>query len=266
MTTPRMPAQPRGTCRSTAAVPPPASGARPHQQVAGEEHPHEPQHDHGDEGGSRTPRRPCRRVTSPPNASPMIERACRPISRNTALSSRNAMLRQFSRSAIRDCAVCRIGDLCPSSSPAHDDAEHAGGVDLLGGDVRRERGQEAERGVDAPDRSRACATKPITMKNTSPTRTPPPAATRKSRPDDAPGHGRRGRRDRGVQRDQGGGVVEQRLALEDGDDAARQPDPAADRGRRHGVRRRDDGADGEGRRTSRGRAGARARAPRRRRW
>ena len=48
----------------------------------------------------------------------MIERACRPISRNTELSSRNAMLRQFIRSAIRDCAVCRIGDLCPSSSPA----------------------------------------------------------------------------------------------------------------------------------------------------
>ena len=28
------------------------------------------------------------------------------------------MLRQFIRSAIRDCAVCRIGDLCASSSPA----------------------------------------------------------------------------------------------------------------------------------------------------
>ena len=28
------------------------------------------------------------------------------------------MVRQFIRSAIRDCAVCRIGALCPSSRPA----------------------------------------------------------------------------------------------------------------------------------------------------
>ena len=48
----------------------------------------------------------------------MIVRAWRPISRKTELSSRNAMLRQVSRSAIRDCAVCRIGDLCASNMPA----------------------------------------------------------------------------------------------------------------------------------------------------
>ena len=57
-------------------------------------------------------------ATSPLNAAAMIERACRPISRKTALSSRNWMLRQLSRSAMRDCAVCRIGALWPSSRPA----------------------------------------------------------------------------------------------------------------------------------------------------
>ena len=57
--------------------------------------------------------------------------------------------------------------------------------------------------------------------------------------------GEAGGRDRRPQRDQGGGVVEQRLALEDRDDASRQPDPAADRRGRDGVGRRDDRADRE---------------------
>ena len=48
----------------------------------------------------------------------MIVRACSPMSRNTPLSSRNWMLRQLSRSAMRDWAVCRIGALWPSSMPA----------------------------------------------------------------------------------------------------------------------------------------------------
>ena len=85
-------------------------GTRTHQEEAGEEHPHEAKHDHGDEGRATDHSDQAgghlatERVT-------MIVRACRPISRNTELSSRNAMLRQVSRSAIRDCAVCRIGDL-----------------------------------------------------------------------------------------------------------------------------------------------------------
>ena len=52
------------------------------------------------------------------STSAMIQRACRPISRKTEFSSRNEMVRQFSRSAIRDVAVCRMGALCPSSRPA----------------------------------------------------------------------------------------------------------------------------------------------------
>ena len=36
----------------------------------------------------------------------------------TVFSRKNAIVRQFIRSAMRDWAVCRIGALCPSSSPA----------------------------------------------------------------------------------------------------------------------------------------------------
>ena len=44
--------------------------------------------------------------------------ACRPMSRKTVFSRTKAMVRQFIRSAMRDCAVCRIGALWPRSRPA----------------------------------------------------------------------------------------------------------------------------------------------------
>ena len=44
--------------------------------------------------------------------------ACRPMRANTVFSSRNAIVRQLIRSAIRDWAVWRIGALCPSRMPA----------------------------------------------------------------------------------------------------------------------------------------------------
>ena len=185
-------------------------------------------------------------VTSPPNASRMIVRACRPISRNTELSSRNAMLRQVSRSAIRDCAVCRTGDLCPSSSPATTtlitpEAWISSAVTYAANGVRK------LSPVSSTGSVTCLRTNPITTKNTSPTRTPPPAATRKSPCHDLPGHGDHGCRDGRVQRDQRGRVVEQRLPLEDRDDAPWQSDPATDRGRGHRVWRRDDRTDREGR-------------------
>ena len=46
-----------------------------------------------------------------------IQRAWRPMSRKTVFSSRNAMVRQLMRSAIRDWAVWMTGALCPSSRP-----------------------------------------------------------------------------------------------------------------------------------------------------
>ena len=70
------------------------------------------------------------------------------------------------------------------------------------------------------------------------------------------------RRDGDAVGDQRRRVVDQALALEDRDDPARDAEPAQDRGRRHGVGRRDDGAQGERRRPLQRRArGARRRAP-----
>ena len=64
---------------------------------------------------------------------------------------------------------------------------------------------------------------------------------------------RPGRGDRGAQRDQRGGVVEQRLPLEDRHDPARDADAPRDRGGRDGVRRGDDGTEREGGRPGDGR-------------
>ena len=55
----------------------------------------------------------------------------------------------------------------------------------------------------------------------------------------------RNRHHREAIEDQRGGVVGQSLALEHDQDAARQPELAGDRQRRHHVRRRDDGAQQE---------------------
>ena len=61
---------------------------------------------------------------------------------------------------------------------------------------------------------------------------------------DAPeGHASADGGDGAPQRDEGRRVVEQRLALEDGDDAARQADPSGDGGGRDGVGRRHDRAE-----------------------
>ena len=47
-----------------------------------------------------------------------IQLVCRPMSRKTAFSSRNANVRQLRRSAIRDDGVCSSGALWPSARPA----------------------------------------------------------------------------------------------------------------------------------------------------
>ena len=62
-----------------------------------------------------------------------------------------------------------------------------------------------------------------------------PAPEDRDRPRDRP--------ERGAEGDQRGRVVEQALALEDGDDPARHADAPRDGGGRDGVRRRDDGAE-----------------------
>ena len=85
---------------------------------------------------------------SPSPAPSTIELAWRPMSRKTAFSRTKAIVRQFSRSAIRDCAVCRIGALWPEQQAGDDDGDHAGGVHLLGGDVRRERDHQRQPAVE----------------------------------------------------------------------------------------------------------------------
>ena len=58
------------------------------------------------------------------------------------------MVRQLRRSAMREDAVCSTGALCPSSSPGDHHGEHTAGVDRLGRDVRQERGDQRDRGVE----------------------------------------------------------------------------------------------------------------------
>ena len=183
--------------------------------------------------------------SSPSPAPSTMARAWRPISRNTVFSRTNAIVRQLSRSAIRDCAVCRIGALWPSSSPATTTAITPEACTLLGGDVRRERDHQREAAVDHrvgqvpadlghdEEEHEADGHAAAGSDAGSPGRPRPVEAAAL---DD---------RQRRAQRDQRGGVVEQRLALEDRDDPPGQADPAADRGRGHGVRRCDDGADRE---------------------
>lgn len=59
------------------------------------------------------------RPTETEPSSPLTMRvAWRPMSRNTACSSRNATVDQVTRSVRRDPEVCTIGALCPMTSPA----------------------------------------------------------------------------------------------------------------------------------------------------
>ncbi len=51
------------------------------------------------------------------DASERMSGSCSPMSRNTAFSSRNAMVRQLVCSDIREAADCSTGDLWPSSRP-----------------------------------------------------------------------------------------------------------------------------------------------------
>ena len=213
-------------------------------------------------GLRRRPRRPAAGVTSSPPTFVMIDLACRPISRKTPPSSRKAMVRQFICSWIRDGAVWRIGALWPSRRPATTTASTP--LAWISSAATY-----AANGVmnDSPLSSSGSVSRrrtlPTTTNTTSPTSTPPPAATTKSRARARYATVAGQRRAQGHQR---GGVVEQRLALEDRDDPARQADPAPDRGRRDGVRRGDDGADREREPARTGPAPASARPRRPRAW
>ena len=157
-------------------------------------------------------------------------------------SRTKATVRQVIRSVIRDCAVWMIGALWPSSRPAtttemtpeawissaatnaaNGVEERDGGVHQRVGDPLAQPGDEHEEG-EADEHAAAGRADEV-----------------EADLDDRHAAGEEG--DRGAQRDQGGGVVEQRLALEDRHDPPRQADPLRHRGRGDRVGRRDDRAD-----------------------
>ena len=155
------------------------------------------------------------------------------------------MVRQLIRSAIRDCAVCTIGALWPSSRPATTTATtpeawiSSAAMKAANGTTNEIAGVEHRVG----DPLAHLARRPRRRRSRRQRRRPRRPGSRRPTCEGLDADRRRG--DRRAQRHQGGGVVEQRLALEDRHDPARQPDPAGDRGRGHGVRRRDHGADRE---------------------
>ena len=158
-------------------------------------------------------------------------------------SSRNWIVVQFTRSLSRDWPDWITGDLWPRISPAVTTAmmpepwnsptsiSSAGTYAAKGtrieiavsntGWVIRRRIGITTRATSRPDRHRhrAAIRKPPV---TSAAETAPPMAD-----------------DRHPEAGDRRGVVDQRLALQDGDQLPGQPDPAGDRGGRHGVRRGD---------------------------
>ncbi len=130
-----------------------------------------------------------------------------------------------------------------------DDGDDSGGVQLFGRDVGDERHGERDGGVEdrlvqaAPDEDGDEADD----------------QSERGRDDDGVGevaersgnveaarHRERGRRDRGAQQHEGGGVVDETLAFEDREQARRQAEPFADRGRGDDIGRADDRAEGDG--------------------
>ena len=103
------------------------------------------------------------------------------MSRKTVFSRMNAMVRQFSRSAIRDCAVWRIGALWPSSRPATTTAMTPDACTCSAATYAAN-GTTSEMPLSSTGSVRCRRSLATTRKKTKPTTTPPPAASRKSRP------------------------------------------------------------------------------------
>ena len=146
------------------------------------------------------------------------------MSRKTVFSRTKATVRHVIRSVIRDWAVWMIGALWPSSRPATTtemtpEACTSSAATNAANGVRNEIAVSISGSVIRL-RSHATSTKKAKPISSA-------AAGRADEVDadlgqrDAAGEGGDG----GAQGDQGGGVVEQRLALEDRHDPAWQPDP-----------------------------------------
>ena len=219
-------------------------GAGPDDQVARREHPQQPEHDAGGQRGRADPDDPAPRQVALAGA--LDDRA----GLETDEQEDGVLQDEGDRPPVQplgDPRLRRLQDrrLVTQQQAGHDDGDHARRVHLLGGDVRRERDHQGEAAVehrvgqvpaelgddeeeDEADHHASAGGKHEVEADVDDVE---PAAL--------------GDRQRGAERDQRGRVVEQGLALEDRHDPPGQPDPAADRGRRHRVRRCDDGPDRE---------------------
>ena len=111
----------------------------------------------------------------------MTVRSSRPISRNTAFSSRNAIVRQLVFSAMREAAVCSFGDLWPSNSPVTTTASTPDACIASAG-MNATQGATKDNVVSRIGSRMCLRIFASTMPASSPTATPPPAARTNRQP------------------------------------------------------------------------------------
>ena len=156
-------------------------------------------------------------------------------------------MRQLVFSAIREAAVCSIGDLCPSNRPVTTTASTPEAWMASAG-TNATQGATKDSVVSRIG-SRIClrifaSTTPAS----NPTATPPPAAKQESPAHLEDGHRSGQGRDRDIERDERGGVVDQALALQDRDDPAGHPGSSGNGAGCDGIRGCDDGTKSQRRR------------------
>ncbi len=235
---------------------PPGLPVRPrtHQQEARGEHPHQAEHD------DRGERAQAQRDDVGDGYAAVLDVAEDPARLQTDQQEHHVLEQELDRAPVqplRDPGGRGLQDrrLVAQQQAGDHHREHSGAVDLLGRHVGDERRDQRDAGVD--DRvGHAAAHTADDEEQQQADGHAPGGGEQEVQADvehgdlvaERDGGARAPDRDGGPQGHQGGRVVEQRLALQDRDDPARDADAAGDRGRRHGVRRRDDRAEGERRR------------------
>ncbi len=156
------------------------------------------------------------------------------------------MVRQFSRSAIRDCAVCRIGALWPSSRPATTTAITPEAW-ISSDSAKAANGTTSDMPLSSTGSVEVAAHLGHHEEERQPDHHAAARGQQEVEPDVRDARGARPRPAPSAVPSATSAVasLKQRLALEDRDDPPRQPDPAPDRRRRDRVRRRHHGADRE---------------------
>ena len=126
------------------------------------------------------------------------------------------------------------------------DGQHARGVDLLRGEEGCERGDERQRRVEYRLVDHSLPDERQHQGQGDANQDAAAGRDQEVQPDPRHADLMAEGRNRGVQGDQGSGVVDEALALEDGDDPAGETDPPGHCGCGHGVGRGHDRADREG--------------------